>query len=443
MAEVIKMPKLSDTMEEGVIAEWHKNEGDKVQEGEVLAEIETDKATMEFESFFDGVLLYKGLDKGESAPVDQLLAIIGEEGEDVQALIEEEKKKAEEGKAEQKEEKEAETATEESSEQKASGPEKGTHEAPSKEKVAPGPPTSTQTPAAAKTDSPSITSDGRVKASPLARRMASEKGIPLEAVKGTGYEGRIIKRDIENFKGAPKAAQPYLGVENTRKEAASQMRKTIAKRLSESKFTAPHFYLTMEIAMERAIAARSSINKAIEPAKVSFNDLIIKAASVALRKHPDVNVSFDGEHMLYHDHVHMGVAVAVKEGLLVPVVRFADGKPLTQLSTEVSELAERARQRDLQPEEWEGSTFTISNLGMYGIEHFTAIINPPNACILAVSGIQDKPVVRNGAVVPGKTMNVTLSCDHRAVDGATGSAFLQTLKSYLEEPVLFLGAAEI
>jgi pyruvate dehydrogenase E2 component (dihydrolipoamide acetyltransferase) len=412
MAEIVRMPKLSDTMTEGVVAKWHKKIGDKVKNGELLADIETDKATMEFESFQDGVLLHIGVDEGKGAPVDSILAILGNAGEDVSALL-----KADSAAPVATEKAEA-TAT-------ASAPVATT---------------------AAATPAPSSGSnnDGRLKASPLAKKIAEEKGIDIRAVKGSGDDGRIVKRDIENFKGAAAAnkpafvgAQAIMGQESFTEEPVSQMRKTIARRLSESKHTAPHFYLKLDIDMEKAWEARAAMNE-ISPSKISFNDIVIKAAAMALRQHPKVNSSWLGEKIRYNNHVHIGVAIAVEEGLLVPVVRFADQKSLSQIATEVKEYGKKAKEKKLQPSDWEGNTFTVSNLGMFGIDDFTAIINTPDACILAVGAIRDTPVVKNGAVVPGKLMTVSLSCDHRVVDGSIGAAFLQTLRTYLENPVMLL-----
>ncbi len=414
MAEIVRMPKLSDTMTEGVVAEWHKNVGDQVEAGELLAEIETDKATMEFESFNDGVLLYIGVEKGKAAPVNDVLAIIGESGEDVDGLL-----KSDTGVASEEVKKEAEPAP---------------TPAPVAEPVK-------AEPVVAETPIPAVVkpSNGRLKASPLAKKLAEEKGISLSMVQGSGDGGRVIKRDVDNFQAAPAAVSTAVnGQESYREESVSQMRKVIAQRLAESKFSAPHFYLTVEIDMDNAIAARKSINEAIAPSKVSFNDFVIKACAVALKKHPQVNASWLGDKIRYNDHVHIGVAVAVPDGLLVPVVRFADGKTLSGISSEVRDLAGKAKDKKLQPQDWEGNTFTISNLGMFGIEEFTAIINPPDACILAVGGIIEKPVVKDGQIVPGNRMKVTLSCDHRVVDGAVGSAFLNTLKATLENPILIL-----
>ncbi|KAB1066287.1 pyruvate dehydrogenase complex dihydrolipoamide acetyltransferase [Salibacter halophilus] len=426
MAEVVRMPKLSDTMEEGVVAEWHKSVGDQVESGDLLAEIETDKATMEFESFQEGTLLHIGVEKGDSAPVDSILAILGEEGEDVSDILEEEEKKqADSGsdsddKAEKKEE-------------KGSGKEEQKEET----KKAEPKPTATKEEKPAKRETPR-TSSGRIKASPLAKKLAEDKGINLENVEGSGDGGRIVKRDIDNYEPSSAAAQPAaIGQESYSEQNVSQMRKTIAKRLSESKFTAPHFYLTVEIDMDNVMKARKAVNEQAE-SKVSFNDFVIKAASIALTKHPYVNASWREDKIRFNEHVHMGVAVAVEEGLLVPVVRHANGKTLTQISSEVKEYAQRAKDKKLQPEDWEGNTFTISNLGMFGIEEFTAIINPPDSCILAVGGIVEKPVVKDGQVVPGNRMKVTLSCDHRVVDGVKGAEFLNTFKSMLENPVMML-----
>ncbi len=448
MAEIIKMPRLSDTMEEGTVAKWHKEVGDEVKNGEVLADIETDKATMEFESFLDGVLLHKGVQEGETASVDVILAVIGEEGEDIQELLEQEKKGAQEAeKASEEEKASSEKESSPSPEPAASTPTPSTGDG--KEKAAPSPSTapapapSPSSSAGTALSGSSTTPEGRVKASPLARKLAKEKGVDLRMIEGTGYEGRIVKRDVEQFRGggmmttAPVQEERYQDVE------VSQMRKTIAKRLAESKFTAPHFYLTLDIDMEQAIRTRKSINERIAPSKISYNDLIVKASAQALKEHPQVNASWTGEAIRFYDHVHVGVAVAVEEGLLVPVVRFADGKPLTAISEEVKEFAKKAQNKELQPQDWEGNTFTISNLGMYDIEEFTAIINPPDSCIMAVGSIKEEPVVKEGQIVPGNRMRVTLSCDHRVVDGATGAAFLQTFKRYMEDPVLFLGAPSI
>jgi pyruvate dehydrogenase E2 component (dihydrolipoamide acetyltransferase) len=410
MAEIVKMPKLSDTMTEGVVAAWHKKVGDKVKSGELLAEIETDKATMEFESFVDGVLLHIGIQKGQSAPVDSLLAIFGKEGEDISALL-------------------SGAAAPAAPVAAASTP------APVATTPAPAPaPAVAVAPAVA---APVAPSNGQLKASPLAKKMAESKGINLQHLQGSGDGGRIVKRDVDAFQPGFAAAASVAGQESYTEENVSQMRKTIARRLAESKFSAPHFYLTMEIDMDNAIAARTSINANAET-KVSFNDMVIKACAMALPKHPKINASWRENTIRYNQHVHIGVAVAVDEGLLVPVVRFANTKGLSTINAEVKSFAERAKSKKLQPADWEGNTFTISNLGMFGIDEFTAIINSPDACIMAVGGIKQVPVVKNGAVVPGNVMKVTLSCDHRVVDGASGAAFLQQVKQYLEHPVMMI-----
>ena len=421
MAEVVKMPKLSDTMTEGVVAEWHKKVGDQVESGDLLAEIETDKATMEFESFQDGVLLHIGVEKGKTAPVDSILAILGEKGEDVSEILA------------------ADTAR--PAVEEVEPTEVPTKEVEKEEVVA----VKTVSPAAAKPAAasyPSATSlsNGKIKASPLAKQLAKERSINLNLIQGSGEDGRIIKRDIDNYQGG---GASFTGTESFVDEPVSQMRKVIAQRLGESKFSAPHFYLSVSIDMENAMSTRKAINGSIAPAKISFNDLVIKAVASSLKDHPQVNSSWLGDVIRYNNHVHIGVAVAVDEGLLVPVVRFADGKSLTQIGAEVKDYAQKAKDKKLQPEDWEGNTFTISNLGMFGIDDFTAIINPPDACILAVGGIQAVPVVKNGAVVAGNVMKVTLSCDHRVVDGVVGSSFLNTFKNYMENPVLLLGKSAI
>jgi pyruvate dehydrogenase E2 component (dihydrolipoamide acetyltransferase) len=542
MAEVVKMPKMSDTMTEGVLAKWHKKVGDKVKSGDVLAEIETDKATMDFESYQDGTVLYIGVEEGNAVPVDAVIAVLGKEGEDYKAALEgaASPSKTEEKPAPAEDKKPAavpaaakpkvdlssipaavirmpllsDTMTEGTIEKwyfkvgdkvkaddaladvatdKATmevvGYEEGTllyigvkegeaaqvngiiaivgkegtditpllqdnddtTAAPAAE-AAPAVTSSSAAPTATATGS--TEDDSRVKASPLARKIAKDKGINLNDVKGSAEGGRIIKKDIENLAAQP-AAKPqeqaagskpveaatapivlptYTGEEKFSERPVTQMRKAISRRLSESLFTAPHFYVTMSIDMDQAIIARNKMNE-VAPVKISFNDFVLKACAVALKQHPAINSSFMGDKIRTNEHVHIGVAVAVDEGLLVPVIKFADGKSLSHISTEVKEFAGKAKSKKLQPAEMEGSTFTISNLGMFGVDEFTAIINTPNACILAVSGIAQIPVVKNGAVVPGNVMKVTLSCDHRVVDGATGAAFLQTLKSLLEEPV--------
>ena len=416
-AEIVLMPKMSDTMTEGVIAAWHKKVGDSVKSGELLAEVETDKATMEYESYNTGTLLYIGADAGKSVPVNGVLAIIGEKGADWETLLK--AHKGDSGSGDKKEEK---------PETKSSAPEK-TSSSPSTDHAE--------------------SANGRIKASPLAKKLAKDKGYDISKIEGTGDYGRVTKQDVENYKPGAATSAPaksgqapvmlprVVGEESFEDMAVSQMRKTIARRLAESKFSAPHFYLTMEINMDKAIEARKSINE-ISPVKISFNDLVVKAVAAALRQHPDVNVSWLGDKMRKNNHIHIGIAVAVKDGLVVPVVRFADNKSLSHIAAEIKDLAQKAHDKKLQPSDWEGSTFTISNLGMFGIEDFTAIINPPDACILAVGGIKETPIVKNGQIVPGNVMKVTMSCDHRAVDGAVGSAFLKTLKGLLEEPVRIL-----
>jgi len=556
MAEVIKMPKMSDTMTEGVLAKWHKKVGDKIKSGDVLAEIETDKATMDFESYQDGTLLYIGVEEGKAVPVDAVIGVIGKDGEDYKAALD---SAGSASAAPAKEEKQPEKVTEDKKPQEATpakpkvdtsnipatvirmpalsdtmtegvinkwnfkvgdtvksddsladvetdkatmevvgyengtllyiGPKEGEaakvngiiaivgkagtditpllqdsdteaagNSGSSSDQEAKTEANSGQTAAAPATAANQ--DDSRVKASPLARKIAKEKGINLNEIKGSAEGGRIIKKDVENYTPANKVAgesssgsketatasasaaqkaviAPYTGEEKFTEKPVSQMRKAISRRLSESLFTAPHFYVTMSIDMDEAVKARTRINE-VAPVKISFNDFVLKAIAVSLKQHPAINSSFQGDTIRFNEHVHIGVAVAVDEGLLVPVVKFADGKSLSQISAEVKDFAQKAKSKKLQPNEMEGSTFTISNLGMFGVDEFTAIINTPNACILAVSGIQQVPVVKNGAVVPGNVMKVTLSCDHRVVDGATGAAFLQTLKSMLEEPVRLL-----
>jgi len=562
MAEVVKMPKMSDTMTEGVLAKWHKKVGDKVKSGDVLAEIETDKATMDFESYQDGTVLYIGVEEGNAVPIDAVIAILGKEGEDYKALLDggdaapakaDEKPAAETKPAVVEDKKTAAAVPEKSASAKpkvdtasipatvirmpllsdtmtegtiekwnfkvgdkvkaddsladvatdkatmevvgyeagtllyigvkegeaaqvndiiaivgkegtdiqplldnADGGEEGAIEADS-EQIKETAPAAQSDAAPAATSTGSTEDDSRVKASPLARKIAKDKGINLNDVKGSADGGRIIKKDIESYTpsakpaetakpqeaapaaGAPDAKAPvvlptYTGEEKFSERPVTQMRKAISRRLSESLFTAPHFYVTMSIDMDQAIAARAKMND-VAPVKISFNDFVLKACAVALKQHPAINSSYLGDKIRTNEHVHIGVAVAVDEGLLVPVIKFADGKSLSHISQEVKEFAGKAKGKKLQPAEMEGSTFTISNLGMFGVDEFTAIINTPNACILAVSGIAQVPVVKNGAVVPGNVMKVTLSADHRVVDGATAAAFLQTLKSLLEEPV--------
>jgi len=418
MEEVVLMPRLSDTMTEGVIAGWHKQIGDTVKKGEVLADIETDKATMELESYKDGILLYQGAQAGEKILVNDLLCIIGQQGLDIAPIV----------------------AALKGGAAPATAP-----AAPAQSAQATSTPQAAPTPTATAVSAAStqVVNEGRIFASPLAKKIAKEKGIDLKYVQGTGEHGRITRTDLENYTpsntaSVAKSAAPrntnFVGQVSFVDTPVSQMRKTIARRLSESLFTAPHFYLTMKINMDATIAARTVVNETA-PVKISFNDFIVKAVALALKQHPKVNSSWLGDVIRENHHVNIGIAVAVDEGLLVPVLRFADGLSLDEISVSVKEFAKKAKDKKLQPSDWEGSTFTISNLGMFGIDSFTAIINPPDACILAVGGIAQEPVVKNGQIVPGNVMNVTLSCDHRVVDGATGSAFLQTLKSYLEEPI--------
>jgi len=418
---VVRMPLLSDTMTEGVIAEWHKKVGDKVKEDDILADVETDKATMEVMGYAEGTLLHIGVEKGQAAKVNGIIAIVGPEGTDISGILSQGSAPA--------------VAADKKS------------DAPVAEKT-----NTAEAPAAA---NEAVTADGgRVKASPLAKRIAKEKGIDLSQVAGSADGGRIIKKDIENFKpaaapastasssapAAEKAAPvipAYVGEVKFTEKPVSQMRKVIAKRLAESLFTAPHFYLNISIDMDNAIAARTAINT-VAPVKVSFNDIIIKAVAVALKQHPAVNSSWLGDKIRFNEHTNIGVAMAVEDGLLVPVVRFADGKSLSHISAEVKEYGQKAKAKKLQPADWEGSTFTVSNLGMFGIDEFTSIINSPDGAILSVGAIQQIPVVKNGAVVPGNVMKLSLGCDHRVVDGATGAAFLQTLKGLLEEPIRLL-----
>ncbi|MDB4768195.1 pyruvate dehydrogenase complex dihydrolipoamide acetyltransferase [Flavobacteriaceae bacterium] len=420
---VVNMPRLSDTMEEGTVATWLKKVGDVIEEGDILAEIETDKATMEFESFNAGTLLHIGIQEGEAAPVDSLLAIIGPNGADISVAL-----------------------------NPVSAP-------PTATTVAPAPVVANEaavTPVTKAPEAPvavvnSSAQNGRIFASPLAKKLAKEKGISLSEVKGSGEQGRIIKVDIERF--TPVAAQaataasvepvstqaPLLaaGEEHFTEVKNSQMRKVIAKRLGESKFSAPHYYLTVEVAMDNAMASRAQINS-LPDTKVSFNDMVLKASAMALKKHPQVNTTWQGDTTRFNSHVHMGVAVAVPDGLVVPVVRFADQQSLSQIGAAVKDLAGKARDKKLTPAEMEGSTFTVSNLGMFGIQEFTSIINQPNSAILSVGAIVQKPVVKGGNIVVGNTMKVTLACDHRTVDGATAAAFLQTLQAFLENPVTML-----
>jgi len=416
MAEAVKLPKMSDTMTEGVIVKWNYKVGDSVKSGDVLAEVETDKATMDMEVYAKGSVLYL-VDEGSTVPVDGVIAVVGTAGEDFQSLL--------------------------AGAPAAPAP---AAEMPATTVVETAAPaiTAPATLATAPVATSAVGNDDRLKASPLAKKLAQEKGIDLNQVHGSGENGRIVRRDVETFvpsTSAPAAASPALSyissTESFEEVPVSQMRKTIAARLSESKFSAPHFYLTMEINMDKAVAAREQMN-AVSEVKISMNDLVIKAAAAALRKNPKVNSSWLGTKIRYNHHIHIGVAMAVEEGLLVPVVRFADQKGLSQISAEVKDYGKRAKEKKLQPQDWAGNTFTISNLGMFGIEEFTAIINPPDACIMAVGAVKDAVGVVNGEVKPVKTMKVTLSCDHRVVDGTIGAAFLNTFKEYLEEPVKML-----
>ena len=413
--EIVKMPRLSDTMEEGTVASWLKKVGDEVEEGDILAEIETDKATMEFESFYSGTLLYVGINEGESAPVDTVLAVIGPKGTNVDAVLAGGGSTAPQS---------AETKVEEK----------------------------TASTSAAKEEEAVAAADGqRIFVSPLAKKMAKEKGIDLSTIKGSGDQGRIVRKDVEEYRPVQKSAEKAVtveakpmtavavpvGEESVEEVKNSQMRKVIAKRLAESKYSAPHYYLTIEVDMDNAKASREYINK-LPDTKVSFNDMVVKACAIALKKHPQVNTTWNNETTRINHHVHIGVAVAVEDGLLVPVLKFADQMSLTQIGASVKDLAGKARNKKISPAEMEGSTFTVSNLGMFGITEFTSIINQPNSAILSVGAIEEKPVVKNGQIVVGSTMKVTLACDHRTVDGATGAQFLQTLRAFLENPVTML-----
>jgi len=417
---VVTMPRLSDTMEEGTVASWLKNVGDAVEEGDILAEIETDKATMEFESFNEGTLLYVGLQEGESANVDDLLAIIGPAGTDVSAV-----------------------AANFSAGAPAAAEPAQEATKPTNPEVKETPKADAATVATPVAVAPVSNTTGRLHISPLARKMADDKGIPLNQLVGSGENGRIIKRDVENFtptavsSAASTAKFVPTGQEDFEEIKNSQMRKTIAKRLGESKFTAPHYYLNVEFDMDNAMAFRAQYNT-VPDTKISFNDIIVKACALALRQHPQVNSQWFADRMKLNNHVHVGVAVAVEDGLVVPVVRFANEQSLPQIGAAVRDFAGRARNKKLTPQEMDGSTFTVSNLGMFGIESFTSIINQPNSAILSVGAIVQKPVVKNGQVVVGNTIKLTLACDHRTVDGATGAQFLQTLKGYIENPVTML-----
>lgn len=416
MAEIITLPKMSDTMTEGVIVRWTVKIGDSVKSGDIIAEVETDKATMDMEVYSKGQILHLIANEGQAIPVDAPIAVVGQPGEDFQALL-------------------------------SGAASSGSNNNTSSTNSSTSAPVEVASPAVTNTSSTVISdSNSRVLASPLAKKIAAEKGIDLNGIQGTGENGRIVKKDLEN--AAPAASnssttttasvsQAVVGQESFTEVPVSQMRKTIAARLGESKFTAPHFYLTVEINMDKATIAREQMN-AISDVKISMNDIVVKAAAASLRKHPNINSSWLDTKIRYNHHIHIGVAMAVEDGLLVPVVRFADNKSLSQISSEVKAFGAKAKEKKLQPQDWAGNTFTISNLGMFGIDEFTAIINPPDACILAVGTVKDTVGVVNGEIKPVKTMKVTLSCDHRVVDGAMGAAFLQTLKSYLEEPVKLL-----
>ena len=409
MAEVVKLPKMSDTMTEGVIVKWNYKVGDSVKSGDILAEVETDKATMDMEVYAKGTILHLAVSEGEATPVDSIIAVVGAAGEDFQSLL--------------------------SAAPAAASP------APSAEPAA-AQPVATAASTAPVANTTATNNNDRLKASPLAKKLAEDKGINIQEVTGSGENGRIIKKDIENYTPTASnstnvATNSVAGVESYHEVNVSQMRKTIASRLAESKFTAPHFYLTVEINMDKAVVAREQMNQ-ISDVKISMNDLVVKAAAASLRKHPTINSSWLGTKIRYNHHIHIGVAMAVEDGLLVPVVRFADNKSLSQISAEVKDYGKKAKEKKLQPQDWAGNTFTISNLGMFGIEEFTAIINPPDACILAVGGVKETVGIVNGEIKPVKVMKVTLSCDHRVVDGASGAQFLKTLKDYLEEPVTLL-----
>ncbi len=399
MAVAIKLPKMSDTMEEGVIVSWQVKVGDEIKSGDILAEVETDKATMDLDNYEKGTVLHLNAEEGQTIAVDSVIAIVGAKGEDYADLLTAAPAKKEEAPVEES-------------------------TAPEATVAEPTAPVSTPT-----------ASNGRVLASPLAKKMAADKGLDINQINGSGEGGRIVKKDIENY--TPGVGSTVKGVESFTTVPVSQMRKTIARRLGESKFTAPHFYLTMEIRMDNAIAARKQMNEYSE-VKISMNDVIVKAASIALQRHPKINAAWMGDHIRMNNHIHVGVAMAVDEGLLVPVVRFADSKSLSQISTEVKAYSVKAKVKKLQPNDWEGNTFTISNLGMFGIEEFTAIINSPDACIMAVGAAKETVVVDNGEMKVGNVMKVTLSCDHRVVDGVVGSQFLQTFKELMENPVKLL-----
>lgn len=457
MAEVLRMPKMSDTMTEGVIAVWHKKVGDSVRSGDILADVETDKATMELENFVNGVLLHVGVAQGSSVPVDAIIAIVGKAGEDISPLLSTEEAPKALAAPVAPSASSSNSSDASASSASSAGPVAVGSSTDAKPQSAGG---GTQVSASAgqsavthpnqstghSPGSTDLNGTGRTKASPLARKMAEERGIDLSRIQGSGDHGRIVRRDLESVAGQSGTAASYTATasaivgqaqESFELVSISPMRKTIARRLAESKFTAPHFYLNMEVDMDRAVESRARLNE-LSGTKISFNDLLLKAVAMSLPHHPAVNASWQGDSIRYNHHVHLGVAMAVEDGLLVPVVRFANHKSLSEIALETASLADRARQKKLQPSDWEGNTFTISNLGMFGIESFTAIINPPDACILAVGAIRQEAVVRQGELAVGHRMKLTLSCDHRVVDGATGAAFLQRLKNLLEEPLRML-----
>lgn len=442
MAQKIEMPKLSDTMEEGVIAKWNVKEGDSVSSGDVIAEVETDKATMEVEVFDDGVILKILAKEGEAIPLGGVMAIVGEEGEDISGLLDGADSDKDDSKSESKSEDKSKSKGEEKDDSKSDDKKEAESDSDSFDPILGDMNGSNGKSKADKSEkSDSESDDSRIKVSPLAKKMAEEKGIDLENVKGTGPDGRIVKKDIEGYKPSEKSTKsvPVATFDSEESEDVkiSQMRKAIARRLSESKFTNPHFYETIDINMEQAMSARSKMNE-ISDVKISFNDIVVKACAVALRRHPAVNSSWMDDVIRKHGDVNVAVAVAIDDGLMTPVIRHTDKKNLRQIGTETRELAGLARDRKLQPEQMEGSTFTISNLGMFGIEEFTAIINPPNACILAVGAIRNVPIVKDGEVVPGHMMKVTLSSDHRIVDGAKAAEFLTTVRQLLENPLSML-----
>ena len=430
MAEVINMPRLSDTMEEGTLAKWFKKVGDSVKEGEILAEIETDKATMEFESFHDGVLLHIGIDEGSTAPVDSVIAIIGAKDEDISSIIKVDNNSevVEEPKSEVVEEPKSEVV-EEPKLEVVEEPKSEVVEEPKSEVV--------EEP---KKSTVNYELPDKILISPLAKKLANEKGIDIKSIQGTGDNGRIIKRDIDSYQPSnySQFIKPMPSVtESSNESQNSTMRKAIAKRLSDSKFSAPHYYLNIECEMDNMISFRKQFINT-QNVKISFNDIISKAVSLSLARHPKVNSRWYDEKIVFYDHVHLGVAVAVEDGLIVPVVKYANSKDLPKINNEIKDFAERAKNKKLTPAEIEGSTFTISNLGMFGIESFTSIINQPNSAILSIGSIVEKPIVKNGEIVVGNKMKLTLACDHRTVDGATGSLFLKTLKEYIENPVSIL-----